>query len=224
VDELARAVRADFDRLAAFAADDWNHNHVYHDRLLEAVPVPCRAALDLGCGAGDFTRRLAERSASVIGLDFSEAMIDAARQRTEAPHVRYEVADITTYALPAEAFDCIASLTTLHHVDLPTLLARLVAALRPGGRLLILDIPRETGLADLAYAAHGAPLTRSLLFRATGSLRRDPAAVKAWIEHGERDTYTSMAELRALARERLPGARIRRHVLWRYSLVWTKPH
>jgi hypothetical protein len=48
-----------------------------------------------------------------------------------------------------------------------------------------------------------------------------PAEVrKAWEQHGKHDHYSTISEMRALADEILPGARVRRHLLWRYSLVF----
>lgn len=49
-------IREDFDRLAQFDADTWNHNNHYHAYLLRFVPARCKDSLDIGCGAGAFTR------------------------------------------------------------------------------------------------------------------------------------------------------------------------
>ncbi len=45
----------------------------------------------------------------------------------------------------------------------------------------------------------------------------------AWSEHGRREHYLTIAEARVLGAECLPGSVVRRHLLWRYSLVWTRP-
>jgi 2-polyprenyl-3-methyl-5-hydroxy-6-metoxy-1,4-benzoquinol methylase len=40
----------------------WDHNSYYHERLLRALPARCGRVLDVGCGAGAFAARLAERA------------------------------------------------------------------------------------------------------------------------------------------------------------------
>jgi hypothetical protein len=45
---------------------------------------------------------------------------------------------------------------------------------------------------------------------------------EAWAEHGRHDTYPTLDEMRRICDGVLPGALIRGHLLWRYSLVWRK--
>jgi hypothetical protein len=52
---------------------------------------------------------------------------------------------------------------------------------------------------------------------------RPPAEVRrAWAEHGRLDRYPRVGQVRKICRELLPGARVRRHLFWRYSIVWRK--
>jgi SAM-dependent methyltransferase len=161
----------------------------------------------------------AERAKRVTGIDLSPAMIERAR-RGFGGRATFEVANLYDYlAARPSSFDCIISLATLHHVDAATALPLIVAALRPGGMLLILDILERRGILNLplnALAAHVASVRRFLRGdRFTKELR------KAWAEHGRGERYETAATLPDLAKM-LPGARIRRHLLWRYSLIWTK--
>jgi hypothetical protein len=52
-------IREDFDRIARLSGDSWNHNTQYHPFLLRQLPSRMRAALDIGCGAGAFSRLVA---------------------------------------------------------------------------------------------------------------------------------------------------------------------
>ncbi len=54
-------VRADFDRIAHLEAQPWEMDDGYVERLLERLPAPCGRALEIGCGTGRITRRLADR-------------------------------------------------------------------------------------------------------------------------------------------------------------------
>ncbi len=223
MDELARLYREDFDRISAFGPKLWNHNLVYHDFLIKQLPSPCHRALDLGCGTGSFSRRLAGCADRVVGLDFSSKMIEVARRHSQAfENIDYRVGEILKEEFPPEHFDAIVTLTTLHHLPMAETLTRLVAMIRPGGVLMVLDIPLEHSLIDYARAAIAAPVNRLLRVLHNRSLRTDPAETAAWLEHGARDVYLPLKEVRSICRQVLPGARVRRHLLWRYSIVWRK--
>ena len=45
----------------------------------------------------------------------------------------------------------------------------------------------------------------------------------AWNAHARHDSYPTIEEVHSICERILPGARIRKHLLWRYSIVWNKP-
>ncbi|MET0395712.1 MAG: methyltransferase domain-containing protein [Longimicrobiaceae bacterium] len=217
-------IRADFDRIAALDEDGWDHNAHYHPFLLRHVPPGCRAALEVGCGSGAFARLLARRADTVLALDLSPEMVRLARGRLAAcPGVEVRVADFADEELPGGSFDCVASIATLHHLPLRSTLARMAGLLRPGGVLLVLDLFRPATLADRLCAAAALPVSLGLGLARRGRLRPPREVREAWRAHAREDVYPTLAEVRGVGAELLPGARVRRHLLWRYSLVWTKP-
>src|SRR6266550_406066 len=135
------SVEKDFDRLALLDSGGWTQNNHYHDFLLRHVPQDCTHALEIGCGTGAFSRRLAQRAQRVTAIDLSSEMIRVARSRsTQLSNIDFEVADVMSCDLPAEHFDCIATIATLHHLPLRTALLKLIGSLRPGGVLIVLDL------------------------------------------------------------------------------------
>jgi hypothetical protein len=86
-------------------------------------------------------------------------------------------------------------------------------ALRPGGRLAVVGLAAHGSFGDYLADAPGIPA--DLVYRAVRG-KGDPGAP---IE----DPEMTWAEVRATARRLLPGVRYRRHLLWRYSLLWSKP-
>jgi trans-aconitate 2-methyltransferase len=106
--------------------------------LLARVPLSSAArVVDLGCGPGNSTELLARRfaGAQVTGIDNSEAMLAAARQRL--PDMRFELGDIATWQ-PETAPDLIYANAALQWVPgHEALLPRLFSALAPGGVLAI---------------------------------------------------------------------------------------
>jgi len=218
-----QAVQADFDRIAPLVGAGWDHNSHYHGFLLKQLPPHCMETLDIGCGTGAFSRLLAQRSDRVLGLDLSPRMIEIARERSRAtPNVDFQVADATAWKFPAARFDCVASIATLHHLPAETTLSRMRDALKPGGTLIVLDLFQEEGLADALTSGLAVPVNVALRLVKTGRLRRPRELRAAWAEHGRHDSYLTLAQVRQVCGSVLPGARVRKHLLWRYSITWQK--
>jgi trans-aconitate methyltransferase len=90
--------------------------------------------LDLGCGTGHLTEKIAATGAKVIGVDRSPEMIRQARERY--PALLFEVMDAREIAF-TEPFDAVFSNATLHWIKEPEKLTRGIAkVLRPGGRFV----------------------------------------------------------------------------------------
>ena len=220
---MKNSIQTDFDRIALLSGDDWDHNEHYHSFLLRHIPVHCRAALDIGCGTRAFSRRLAERSDRVVALDLSPQMIRLARERSRCySNIEFHVADATTWDFPLERFDCVASLATLHHLPIEEMLLKMKGALRPGGVLVVLDLYRATGLFDTFTSLVAISTNLVLRLVKNGRLRERREVREAWAEHGKNDFYSTLAQISRICETALPGARMRKHLLWRYSIVWKR--
>lgn len=93
-------------------------------------------AVDLGCGTGELTRRLADAlpDCEMVGIDSSPEMLNRAVQHAR-PGLRFEVGTIEAFS---GAYDLIFSHAALHWVDdHPTLIPRLFSCLRPGGQIVV---------------------------------------------------------------------------------------
>jgi len=132
----------------------WIHNHV-----LSAQPA---RILDLGCGPGLYTIRLAGLGHSCAGIDFSPASIDYAREqaaRAEAS-CTYMLEDIRTAGY-GTGYDLVmlifGEFNVFHTSDAKTILGKAYQALAPGGTLLIephtFDAVRERGGQRSWYSA-----------------------------------------------------------------------
>jgi SAM-dependent methyltransferase len=204
----------------------WDQNDYYHRTLVRHLPRPCGQVLDVGCGAGSFATELARRAGHVDALDRSPAMIDEAR-RVVPENVTCVLADVREASLPDERYDAIVSVTALHHEPLAEVLPRLAGALRPGGVLAAVALPRTDLPHELPAEAAGAIGYRVLgaafaALRAAGSGRWhaiEPSHARMPMRGGSLTTRQVRAEAAAL----LPGATVRRLVFWRYLLLWHKP-
>ena len=96
-------------------------------------------ALDVGCGTGALAYVLAEHVREVVGVDESEAFVEAAR-RNAPPGCTFAVADATALPFPYGDFDLVGCVRVLHHVRRPELVvSELARVARPGGRILLVD-------------------------------------------------------------------------------------
>jgi len=91
-------------------------------------------------------------------------------------------------------------------------------ALRPNGRLPILDLVRPQSAGDYLYSALGAVANRILAPFRTQS--RPSELRKAWEVHEAFDHYMTVSEVLQACEGVLPGAVVRRHLYFRYSLLW----
>ena len=217
-------VRQDFDRIADLPGWGLDHSTLYHDFLLARMPQPCHDALDVGCGTGTFSRRMAARARHVTGIDLSPRMIALATERSRAlANLEFHEADVTAMDLGIARYDFIVSIAMLHHVEAEPLLKRMAAALRPGGVLAVLDVRALRTAWDWVSGGAALAVSAAIRFARTGRPRGTAAARAIWRDHGSRERYLGLEEARALGARALPGCEVRGHAFPRYSLVWTRP-
>jgi SAM-dependent methyltransferase len=126
--------------------------------------------LDLGCGFGWFCRWARQHgAASILGVDVSERMLARAKAETHDPAISYATADLEDLDLPPGSYDLAYSSLALHYVEnLSGLMAKVRAALVPGGRLIfsvehpIFTAPAEPGWSVDAGGRKTWPVDRYL--------------------------------------------------------------
>jgi demethylmenaquinone methyltransferase/2-methoxy-6-polyprenyl-1,4-benzoquinol methylase len=141
----ADSVRAMFDRIAG-VYDVMNTvmtaglHHQWRTRAVDLARVgPGTRALDVATGTGDLAIELAARGGDVVGSDFSEGML--ARARAKAPGLTWEQADAMALPYPDDAFDAATvGFGARNFSDLALGLREMVRVVRPGGRVVILEI------------------------------------------------------------------------------------
>jgi 2-polyprenyl-3-methyl-5-hydroxy-6-metoxy-1,4-benzoquinol methylase len=190
----------------------WNHNVHDHPLILDAIPRGARRALDVGCGAGGLARELRRRIPSVTGIDPDPESIRLAR--AAGTDIDYVQGDFLSHHFQPGSFDFVTAVASLHHMDAERALARTKRLLRPDGVLAVIGLARSRLPHDLAWELAGA--VSDSVHRIDKRLWQHPSPT-VWPPPA---TY---AEMRRLAAAMLPGARYRRHALWRYSIIWTKP-
>jgi len=133
-----------YDRWSRRYDDDHNATRDLDARVVRQSPLHLGGArvLELGCGTGKNSEWLAAEARELVALDFSPGMLDVARRRVRAAHVRFVERDIT-HAWPVEAgsMDVVVGNLVLEHVrDLGPIYAEAARVLRPGGELFLCEL------------------------------------------------------------------------------------
>jgi demethylmenaquinone methyltransferase/2-methoxy-6-polyprenyl-1,4-benzoquinol methylase len=144
------AVRAMFDRIAP-VYDAMNRlmtaglDRRWRRLTARAVVRPGDRVLDACCGTGDLALAVQAAGGDVVGLDFSERMLERARRKSAA--AEWVRGDLLALPFPDESFDAATVGFGVRNVeDLEAGLRELARVIRPGGRLGCLEITRPRGL------------------------------------------------------------------------------
>jgi demethylmenaquinone methyltransferase/2-methoxy-6-polyprenyl-1,4-benzoquinol methylase len=141
-------VRAMFDRIAR-VYDRMNSlmtagmHHRWRERAADLAQVgPGDRALDVATGTGDLAIELKRRvgpGGEVVGLDFSERMLELAREK--APELRFEAGNALALPYPDASFDAVTvGFGARNFDDLAGGLGEMARVTRPGGRVVVLEI------------------------------------------------------------------------------------
>jgi ubiquinone/menaquinone biosynthesis C-methylase UbiE len=120
---------------------DFVKRHLINDNIFEMLgPVEGRRVLDAGCGQGYFSRLLAERGATVVGIEPADALVERARQ-IEAKRrqgITFIQADLSDLPEVGQSFDAVVcSMVLLSIPRWQSAMAACARVLRPGGRLVL---------------------------------------------------------------------------------------
>lgn len=132
--------------------------------------LPGKRLLDLGCGLGRDAHHFARLGFEVTAVDYSEAMIEAARAASTTlnpPHFQVLNMQAIGEAFPECSFDGAWVCASLLHVpepDVPAVLAGLHRVLAPGGRAMISLKGGPQGAALVTEHKHGRVIQREFIF------------------------------------------------------------
>ena len=113
------------------------------------LPARRGTVLDLGCGTGRMSERLASSFDSYTGVDLDTMVAEAARRSPQLAD-RFVAATVESYEYPASTFDFVLSLgcvaTACSKASLEGVAERIVRSLRPAGRLVLIEPFHENQL------------------------------------------------------------------------------
>lgn len=153
--------------------------------------------LELGCGTGRHAELLLAAGArSFTGVDGSAGMLEVAKRRVTDSRSTWLQGQLDALPVAAAAFDCALIVLVFEHVrDLHPVFAELARALRPGGRVRILDIHAD--LVAGGTNAHFAAGEAEVRFASTAHelAEFDHALARAGLVLGDRLEFPAAGEL-----------------------------
>jgi SAM-dependent methyltransferase len=159
---------------------DDRHSFVWQSgaSLIELLkPEPGERILDLGCGTGHLTAKIAETGAIVVGMDSSPSMIAQARQNF--PSQRFVLADASDFRFE-EIFDAVFSNAALHWIhDAEAVVKCVAAALRAGGRF-VLEMGARGNIETIRQAIETTLTEAGHAPRSPGSFRAPASMQRSW--------------------------------------------
>lgn len=149
----------------------------------ERAVSPGNLAIDVGTGTGDLAVELHRAGGTrVLGADFSPHMLAAAARRHDASSIEWLQADVLGLPFPDGVFDCLTNAFVLRNLaDLRAGLAEMARVVRPGGRLVCLDLTQPpagaTGRAYRLYFERIVPALAGLISGDREAYRYLPASL-----------------------------------------------
>ena len=150
----------------------------------ERAPVAGKKVLDVGCGGGILCEALAQRGASVTGIDMGEAPLQVARLHGLESDVKVEYQQITAEDMAAQhpgEFDVVTCLEMLEHVPDPaSVVAACATLVKPGGHVFLSTINRNP--KSYLFAIVGAEYILRLLPKGTHQHKKflRPSELNRW--------------------------------------------
>ncbi len=193
----------------------WNHNTAYHKWLLSQVKEN-DTVLDVGCGDGLLVYRLSKFCKQIVGLDTDIPSIEKAKKRLyNIKNASVVNAGFENYDGKKNSFDIIIFVASIHHMDLEYCINKSITLLKPKGKLLIVGLAHPYTVFD-KFIEFGRVIPAKI-----GDLFHN---VKGDVGAPISDWKENLGDIRKIVKDRLPNAKIKQALYYRYLLSWVKPN
>ena len=98
-----------------------------------------KKVLELGCGTGEFTKRIAQTGADITAVDISSDLLEIARETISNVNARFHIQNVEKLDFEDGSFDVVIGSSILHHLNLNPALKEVYRVLRRGGRVVFTE-------------------------------------------------------------------------------------
>lgn len=107
--------------------------------MLSGHIVPTMRVLELGCGAGYYTKELARTGAEICAIDISPDLLTLAARSVTDPRVTFMQANAYAMEFADESFDSVVGSSVLHHLDVEPAIREIFRVLKKGGSMVFTE-------------------------------------------------------------------------------------
>jgi 2-polyprenyl-3-methyl-5-hydroxy-6-metoxy-1,4-benzoquinol methylase len=141
-------IKEDFNEISKLEEPKWNHNNCYFNYIQSLIPDNAGTCLDIGCGRGELSFLLSQKSRDVIAVDLADMMIEKAKAQYAGKNITYICGNILEMKFENNSLDAIVTTATAHHLPYEWLLCFAKDKLKKNGKLIILDLVRAESFSD----------------------------------------------------------------------------
>lgn len=192
---------------------EWNHNTIYHKEILKNLPKSRISALDIGSGLGCFSGKLSSLFSNVISLEPDKDSISKAMSLYPENNITFINSAFDKHDFGCNKYDFITLIASIHHMDFKATLNKSLTLLNPEGKLVILGLYRERSPVDLLISL--IAIIPNLIMNTI----TDTNPLTSMITQLPK---MSIREIKREAKSILGSFKFKRHLFWRYSLVYKK--
>jgi ubiquinone/menaquinone biosynthesis C-methylase UbiE len=172
---------------------DMFNNRIMHEVIRYLNPPPHALFLDAGCGTGDHSMRIARRGYRCIGIDISESILNSARTNVSKAGLSSKVSlvcqALEDLSLADNSIDFIHCRGVLMHIpEWEHAVGHLCRVLRPGGRIVILEMNDKSFERFLVGAVRRIRSSHSKMIRTAGG-------IEFWSEEDESPFVVRIANI-----------------------------
>jgi 2-polyprenyl-3-methyl-5-hydroxy-6-metoxy-1,4-benzoquinol methylase len=194
----------------------WNHNVAYHPwvlRKLGGIESRPPRVLDVGCGDGLLVQQMTHQGAVAVGIDIDPSSVERAEARLRGrPNAAIEQVGFAKFDPGPARFDLITFVASIHHMDLRSTLRKARELITPAGTIAVVGLSTNRSPADWAIAC-----LQVLPVWVASTLHRETRDIGVPVSEPSND----LREIKAIAADEIPGARIRRGLYYRYLIDWS---
>lgn len=195
---------------------EWNHNTYYHNFLLNHLSLKRNRVLDIGSGLGLLSSKLSNLFNEVVSLEPDIESVKNAKALYHTLHnIEYINDDFLSYDFGDDKFDSIIAVASMHHMNYTQALTKMLNLLDKNGRIIILGLYKEATFTDYLFSS--IALLPNFMLNML-STKNDSSK----LEMVTRSPELTMKEIYSLSDKTLENCKIKRHLFWRYSLIYEK--
>lgn len=192
---------------------EWNHNIYYHKEIFKNIPSLKSSVLDIGSGLGELVHKLSPIFNNVTALEPDLPSINQSKLYNEINNnISFIHNSFLELDFKNEKFDYIIASASIHHMDFICAIDKMKALLKPNGKFIIVGLYKECSLIDFGVSLLAIIPNMILNLVSKKSKNETQMVIKI--------PQLSLKEIKTYSNEILGDYIIKRHLFWRYSLVY----